>query len=150
MTPWPLTVALMAPITGRLAGTLPGAWLCAAGSLLLALGLAGIATGPFAGNAVSLVPFIMMGGMGFGLFQVPNNREMFLAAPPERSGAAGGIQSTARSTGQTIGALLITLLFSVTSANLAPRIGMGMAAALTLIAGWVSIMRLARRQRTSQ
>ncbi|HEX9211593.1 MAG TPA: MFS transporter, partial [Bradyrhizobium sp.] len=106
MTPWPLTVALMAPFTGRLADTLPSAWLCAAGGLLLALGLAGIATGPFAGNAVSLVPFIMMCGLGFGLFQVPNNREMFLAAPPERSGAAGGIQGTARLTGQTIGALL--------------------------------------------
>jgi len=75
---------------------------------------------------------------------------MFLAAPPERSGAAGGIQGTARLTGQTIGALLITLLFSVTSADLAPRIGMTMAAALTLIAGWVSITRLARMQRTSQ
>ena len=150
MTPWPLTVALMAPIAGRLAATLPSAWLCAAGGMLLALGLAGIAAGPFAGNAVSLVPFIMISGMGFGLFQVPNNREMFLAAPPERSGAAGGIQGTARLTGQTIGALLITLLFSVTSADLAPRIGMTMAAALTLIAGWVSITRLARMQRTSQ
>ena len=40
MTPWPLTVAVAGPISGRLAERVPTAWLCAAGGVCLAVGLA--------------------------------------------------------------------------------------------------------------
>jgi DHA2 family multidrug resistance protein-like MFS transporter len=77
----------------------------------------------------------------FGLFQVTNNRNMFLSTPRARSGAAGGMQSTARLTGQTIGGLIMTLLFTMTSIDLAPRVGLGIAAVLTLLAGLISTLR---------
>lgn len=141
ITPWPLTVALVAPISGRLVNRISGAWLCAAGGALLALGLALAALVPDDGRPFLLIPFIVLCGLGFGLFQVPNNRNMFLSAPRERSGAAGGMQGTARLTGQTIGAVIMTLLFTMTSIELAPRIGLGIAAALTLMAGLVSTRR---------
>ena len=48
MTPWPLTVAIAAPLAGRLADRVPTAWLCALGGVCLALGLA----------AVSLMSFL--------------------------------------------------------------------------------------------
>ncbi|MFG3756719.1 hypothetical protein ACGE32_30770, partial [Klebsiella pneumoniae] len=59
----------------------------------------------------------------------------------ERSGAAGGMQGTARLTGQTAGAVIMTLLFSVMGLDLAPRIGLGVAAVLALASGLVSVMR---------
>ncbi|KAJ8138081.1 hypothetical protein OY671_008706, partial [Metschnikowia pulcherrima] len=60
---------------------------------------------------------------------------MFLAARPERSAAAGGMQGTARSTGQTAGAVLMTASFTLTTPNLAPRIGLIVGASFALIAG---------------
>lgn len=144
ITPWPLTVAVVAPIAGRLAERVPGAWLCALGGGLLAVGLAGAALHPTAGRPSALVPFVVLCGAGFGLFQVPNNRDMLLCVPRARSGAAGGMQGTARLTGQTVGAVLMTLLFSLTSMDVATRVGLGAAAALTLTAGLVSTLRAPR------
>lgn len=141
ITPWPLTVALVAPLAGRLANRVSGALLCALGGALLALGLAGAALWPLSGSAFALLPFLVLCGLGFGLFQVSNNRNMLLSAPRARSGAAGGMQSTARLTGQTLGAVMMTLLFTLTSMDLAPRMGLGIAALLTLIAGLVSTLR---------
>jgi MFS transporter, DHA2 family, multidrug resistance protein len=83
----------------------------------------------------------MLCGLGFGLFQVSNNRNMFLSAPPERSGAAGGMQGTARLVGQTLGAILMTLLFNLISVDMAPKFGLGIAAVLTLAAAVMSVLR---------
>lgn len=145
MTPWPLSVAAAATVTGRLADRISTAWLCAAGGACLALGLAAAALWPMHGDPRPLIPLAMVCGLGFGLFQVPNNRNMFLSAPRERSGAAGGMQGAARLTGQTAGAVLMTLLFTVVSVDAAPRIGLGIGAALTLAAGLLSASRVRGR-----
>jgi DHA2 family multidrug resistance protein-like MFS transporter len=142
MTPWPLTVAVAAPLSGRLSNRVPTAWLCAAGGTCLALGLAAASLWPLHGSALPLVPLTMLCGLGFGLFQVPNNRNMFLSAPPERAGAAGGMQGTARLAGQTAGGVAMSLLFTLVSAESAPRVGLGIGAVLTLVAGLVSVLRV--------
>lgn len=139
MTAWPLSVAATATVSGRLADRLPPAWLCAGGAALLAIGLASASLWHLEGDPSPLILFASICGVGFGLFNVPNNRAMFMAAPPERSAAAGGLQGTARLTGQTAGAVLTTALFTVTSLNLAPRIGLLVGAVLALIAAFVSI-----------
>jgi len=141
MTPWPLAVALMAPLAGRLADRISGAWLCALGGVALAIGLACLALCPLGAAPWALIGFVALCGAGFGLFQVSNNRNLFLSAPRARSSAAGGMQGTARLTGQTLGALTMTLVFTTTSLDIAPRIGFGIAAGLTLIAGLVSTLR---------
>jgi len=78
----------------------------------------------------------------FIAFNVPsNNRNMFLSAPNERSGAAGGMQGTARLFGQTAGTVIMTLLFTLASADAAPQIGLGIGAVLTFVAGLVSTLQ---------
>ncbi len=144
LTPWPLMTAIAAPLTGRFANQVSGPWLCALGGALLTAGLAAAALWPLHGNAQPLALFTMICGLGFGLFQVPNNRNMLLSAPRERSGAAGGMQGTARLTGQTAGAIIMTLLFTLTAVSAAPRIGLAVAAVLTLAAGLVSTLRVGR------
>jgi DHA2 family multidrug resistance protein-like MFS transporter len=141
MTPWPLTVALAAPLAGHLANRVPTAWLCAAGGACLAVGLVAAAVWPLQGSVWPLVPLTGLCGLGFGLFQVPNNRNMFLSAPRERAGAAGGLQASARLAGQTAGGVVMSLLFTVAPVDAAPRIGLGIGAALTLLAGLVSVLR---------
>lgn len=145
MTPWPLSVAAAATVTGRLADRVSTAWLCAIGGAGLALGLAAAALWPLHGDPRLLLPFAVVCGLGFGLFQVPNNRNMLLSAPRERSGAAGGLQGAARLTGQTAGAVLMTLLFTTASLNAAPRIGLGIGAVLALAAGLLSAARVRAR-----
>lgn len=141
MTPWPLTVAVTSQIAGRWSELVPTAWLCAVGCIGLTVGLGLLGLWPHGGEPLALAIPIALCGFGFGLFQVPNNRSMFLAAPSERSGAAGGMQGTARLTGQTFGALLMTSLFASFSVGLAPRIGLCLAACMTLAAGVVSLRR---------
>ena len=146
MTPWPLTVALAAPVAGRLANRVSTAWLCAAGGVCLAIGLAATSLLPLQSYPLLLIPLTMLCGLGFGLFQVPNNRNMFLSAPSERSGAAGGMQGTARLVGQTAGSVSMSLLFAMASVDTATRIGLGIGAVLTLAAGLVSTLRFRPRQ----
>lgn len=141
MTPWPLTVAVAAPLAARLATHVSTAWLCAAGGVFLAFGLAAAAMWPLQESLPPLALLTMLCGLGFGLFQVPNNQNIFLSAPRERSGAAGGMQGTARLAGQTAGAIVMTLLFTLASVDAAPRIGLGIAAVLALTAGLVSVLR---------
>ena len=140
MTPWPLAVAAAALIAGRLSDRLPSSRLCVAGGGLLAVGLGGIALLPHGASAVALVGFTIMCGLGFGLFQVPNNRTLFLSAPIERSAAAGGMQGTARLTGQTSGAILITSLFVLAPAAAAPRLGLAIGALCAIVAAIVSAL----------
>lgn len=145
MTAWPLSVAITAVVAGRLADRISTAWLCAAGGTCLAIGLAATALWPLRGDPHWLIIFSVLCGLGFGLFQVPNNRNMFLSAPAERSGAAGGMQGTARLSGQTAGAVLMTLLFATTALAAAPRIGLGIGAVMALAAGLVSVLRAPAR-----
>lgn len=135
MTAWPLAVAVTAPVAARLVRRVSAPRLCAAGCIALAAGLATAALWPLRGGPLHLVPCTVVCGLGFGLFNIPNNRTLFLTAPSERSGAAGGAQGTARLAGQTAGALIMTLLFSMVSTAVAPRLGLGIGAGLALVAG---------------
>jgi DHA2 family multidrug resistance protein-like MFS transporter len=141
MTAWPLAVAATAPLAGRLAERIPTSRLCAAGGACLAVGLAALSLWPLDARPLALIPLTSLCGVGFGLFQVPNNRNMFLAAPVERSGAAGGMQGTARLAGQTAGSVIVGLLFTTWSMDVAPRLGLSIAAVLTLAAGAASALR---------
>lgn len=141
LTLWPLTVALVGPLAGKLADRVPTSWLCLAGGVLLALGLGMAAVWPAHGQSLVFGLCTMLCGLGFGLFNVSNNRNMFLSAPRERSGAAGGLQGVARLTGQTVGALMMTLLFELSPLGVASRIGLAIGATLTMVAGITSLLR---------
>jgi DHA2 family multidrug resistance protein-like MFS transporter len=52
------------------------------------------------------------------------------------------MQGTARLMGQTAGAIIMTLLFTLTSVGVAPRVGLAIASVLTLAAGLVSTRRV--------
>ena len=52
-------------------------------------------------------------GIGYGLFQSPNNRSIQSSAPRERSGAPQAIQSIARVGGQTTGAVIVAIVFAI-------------------------------------
>ena len=141
MIPWPLTVALVAPLAGRLSNKWSTAWLCSVGGICLSTGLAGAALWPLQENLMMLVPLTMLCGLGFGLLNVANNRSMFLSAPMSRSGAAGGMQGTARLLGQTAGAVIMTLLFNLFPADSAPQLALGAGALLNVFAALICTLQ---------
>ena len=79
-------------------------------------------------------------GAGFGLFLSPNARLIIGSAPQERASAVGGLISTNRIFGQTLGATLVAALFAL-------GLGVGstpalVATGLSLFAGLCSVSRL--------
>lgn len=142
LLPWPLAVAVTGPLAGKLADRTRTALLCLVGGVFLAIGLGSAALVSIHGHPLAVGFCMMICGVGFSLFNVSNNRNMFMSAPRERSGAAGGLQSIARLTGQTLGAVVMTFLFASYPMGFAPRIGLAIAALLTLAAGVTSMMRI--------
>ncbi|HVY80789.1 MAG TPA: MFS transporter [Steroidobacteraceae bacterium] len=141
MTPWPVGVALAAPIAGRLADRYPAGILGGIGLLMLSAGLALLAFFPQGGDAVDLIWRMTLCGLGFGFFQSPNNRAIVATAPRSRAGAAGGMLSTARLLGQTVGAAGVALFFGV-SPQKGSNLALSVAAGVALIAAVVSMLRL--------
>jgi MFS transporter, DHA2 family, multidrug resistance protein len=111
MTPWPLALALAAPLAGRLADRYAAGMLGGFGLLVMAAGLVLLALLSPGGGAAGFVWRMALCGLGFGFFQAPNNRAIITAAPRERSGAAGGMLSAARLLGQSLGAAAVAILF---------------------------------------
>lgn len=142
ITAWPLGVVVTAPVAGRLIGRYADGSLAAAGLAVLAVGLVLMATLPAHPADPDIAWRMVVCGIGFGLFQSPNNHAIVTSAPSQRAGAAGGMLATARLTGQSIGAVLLASIFHVASAQgRGPSIALGIAAGLAAVASGFSAMR---------
>ena len=144
MTPWPLVVAVMAPIAGRLSDRYPAGILGSLGLALLGVGMALLAMLPASPHVADIVWRMAICGFGFGFFQAPNLKALMSSAPPGRSGGASGIVATARLTGQTIGAALAALCFSLAGRDGA-TIALVLGAAFAAVGCLMSSLRLAVR-----
>ena len=144
ITPWPIGVGISAPIAGRLAERHAAGLLGGIGLLVFAAGLASLAFLPPHPDVTSIVWRMALSGVGFGLFQSPNNRTMIAAAPRERSGGASGMLGTARLLGQTIGAALVALLLA-RSAMDGARFALILGTGFALLGAALSALRLSPR-----
>jgi len=144
MTAWPLCIVVVAPIVGRLIGRYPDGLLGGIGLGTMATGLALLAALPVQPDNADIVWRMALCGIGFGLFQSPNNHSIVTSAPQNRSGGASGMLGGARLTGQTIGAALLAIIFS--SANVhdgrGPVIALALAACFAAAGGAFSMLRL--------
>ena len=136
LTPWPLAVALIAPVAGRLADRFSAPLLGGIGLAIMAVGLGLMATLPAHPSALAIVWRTALCGLGFGFFNSPNNRAMITSAPANRSGGASGMVATARLLGQTTGAALVALCFEAVPLE-------GAAVALWVAAGFAGVAAVA-------
>lgn len=149
MTSWPFVIILVAPTSGWLVGKVHPGILGGLGLLVMSIGCFSLA---FVSPGVShfgVVWRLMLCGMGFGLFQSPNNHLLLSSAPPERSGSASGMLATARLTGQTTGAALVALMFHLFGDG-APHDAMLLAGVLTVCGALCSCLRLGERMPQSR
>jgi len=149
MTPWPVSVAIAAPIAGRLADRYPAGILGSVGLLTLAAGQTLLALFPEHGAPTDLIWRMALCGLGFGFFQAPNNRTIVASAPRERAGAAGGMLATARLLGQTLGAAGLAILFRAFPLK-GSNFALGVGAGIALTAAVVSVSRLAGKTASKQ
>ncbi|WP_428672630.1 MFS transporter [Reyranella sp.] len=113
LTAWPVALATIAPIAGRLADRHHPGVLGAIGLTSMTAGLVLTALLPPDPSALDVMWRLVLCGAGFGIFTSPNNRLMMNAVPRERSGSAGGTIATSRTLGQTMGAALVALIFGL-------------------------------------
>ncbi len=112
LTPWPISVAVVARLAGRLADRFPVAILGTAGLTLMAFGAAMLALLPDRPTIPDIIWREMLCGLGFGFFQAPNNREIMSSLPDQFTSVAAGMLATARVFGQSLGAALVAVVFA--------------------------------------
>lgn len=113
VTPWPLLVAVAAPVAGRLSARHPAAVLGSIGLAVLTCGLLLLATMPGVPADWDVAWRMGICGIGFGFYQTPNNITLMTAGPPERSGAASGMVAVARTVGWSLGSAIVALVFGL-------------------------------------
>ncbi len=140
ITPWPLGTMIIAPLAGILSDRYPAGLLGGIGMGIATAALLLLAFLPAHVSQLELAWRMMLCGCGFGLFLSPNARLIVHSAPHDRAASAGGLISTTRLTGQTLGATLLAALLSFgVGSNRVPAL---VAAGLALFAGICSVARL--------
>ncbi|RZL66165.1 MAG: MFS transporter [Variovorax sp.] len=152
-TPWPVAIVFAAPLSGRLADRYGAALLASTGLLLLGLGLALLALlRPAPASTPDIAWRVFICGLGFGLFQTPNNREFMSSTPEAMLGNASGMLTMSRTFGQAMGATVVSIVLSLYAAG--ERAGQALfnatgaiaalwvAAAAVLLAAVISALRL--------
>jgi DHA2 family multidrug resistance protein-like MFS transporter len=140
MTPWPLAIALMAPVSGYLCDRYPPGIVGTVGLILCATGQALLAFLPEGAGVFDVAWRMALCGTGIGLFGPPNLRQILGATPKHRTGAVGGLVGTNRLTGQSLGAAFAALVLNLAPMN-ANVVALGIAAGLATIAACISLAR---------
>ena len=140
IAPWPLTTMIVAPTAGALSDRYPAGLLGGIGMGIATIALLLLAWLPAAPTYVDVAWRMALCGAGFGLYLSPNARLIVGSAPRERAASAGGLISTTRLTGQTLGATLVAALLATNLGNTAvPAL---IAAGLSVVAAILSLARL--------
>jgi DHA2 family multidrug resistance protein-like MFS transporter len=140
IAPWPLTTMVVAPLAGSLSDRYPAGLLGGIGMVIATVALILLAFLPAHPEYFDVAWRMALCGAGFGLFLSPNARLIVGSAPRERAASAGGLVSTTRLVGQTMGATGVATMLALGFGTMpTPAL---VAAALTVIAGLCSVSRL--------
>jgi len=112
LTPLPLALAVVAPLSGTLADRVGSRWLAPVGLALSSLGLILLTGLAPASSIFFLILALVVTGIGQGLFQSPNTRAIMEAAPPEEQGVASGTLATSRVIGQCLSVAVAGAVFA--------------------------------------
>jgi EmrB/QacA subfamily drug resistance transporter len=111
LTPLPLTIAVVAPISGSLADRMGTRWLAFTGLLMACMGLVLISQLNAQSSVQDIIWRLVVTGIGQGLFQSPNNSALMGSAPRGQQGSAAGFLATGRVVGQSISVALAGAVF---------------------------------------
>ncbi len=142
LTPWPLAALVAAPTAGYLVERIHPGVLGSIGMVLFGVGLFSLSLLHHHSTPMDIVWRMALCGLGFAVFQTPNNSMILAAAPTNRSGAASGMLGMARLLGQTTGTALVALLFSFVAHDKSTFVCLWVACGFAVAAAVVSSLRL--------
>ncbi|MEZ0165870.1 MFS transporter [Kineococcus sp. LSe6-4] len=116
-TPWPAVIVVVAPLAGRAADRVSPTLLAFAGLSVLAGGLLSLALLPADASTLDVLARTALCGLGFAVFQSPNNRDMMSAAPLRHAASAAGVLNLNRTVSQSTGSGAVSVVFVVTGAG---------------------------------
>lgn len=116
-TPWPLVIVIVAPLSGRLADRYSSSLLAVIGLSIFTLGLLSLALLGGHPPIWQVLASTAFTGLGFAVFQSPNNRDMMSAAPMKYASAAAGILNVNRTLAQTAGAGAVSMALVLAGAS---------------------------------
>lgn len=145
LLPFPATLLVVSPLAGWLSDRVEPTRMGVAGMTIAVAGLLLLAFMPLSAGQPGIAWRLSLTALGFGLFLAPNSRLLIGRAPRDRAAAAGGLLSTARLLGQTLGAVALGIL-------LAAGMGIGPAPLLVscALAAVAALCSLARFRTTRQ
>src|SRR5882672_5536481 len=111
-TALPLSLALVAPVSGSLADRFGSRWLALGGLALAALGLLALAQLNVHSSDWRIIWPLLVTGVGQGLFMTPNARALMNAAPANEQGESSGLLATGRVLGQSLSVALTGAIFA--------------------------------------
>ena len=112
MTPLPLMLAIVAPVSGSLADRWGSRWLSPVGLAIACFGLFLVSQINAQSSGLDIIWRLAIIGIGQGLFQSPNTRTMMGAASRNAQGEASGLLATGRVIGQSMSVALIGTVFA--------------------------------------
>jgi len=118
MTAFPLTMMIIAPISGHASDRIGPIALTTSGLFVSAIGFLYLSTLTISSLFWQIVPGLLLMGLGAGLFQSPNNSSVMSSVPPNKLGVSGGISALVRNVGMVIGIAFSVSLFQGREASL--------------------------------
>jgi EmrB/QacA subfamily drug resistance transporter len=111
----PIIGGLVSPVAGNLTDRFGTRSIMLIGLILMTIGCFAVATLDGQMRDLDYVWRVMPLGLGWGIFQSPNNAAILSAVPPERLGIASGLLSLTRTLGQTTGLPLFATIFATSA-----------------------------------
>jgi len=112
LTPLPITIACIAPLSGSLADRIGSRWLAAGGLAIACVGLVLISQLNAQSSLFDIIWRLVFTGMGQALFQSPNNSALLGSVPHAQQGSASGFLATGRTMGQSVSVALAGAIFA--------------------------------------
>lgn len=144
LTPWPIATLITAPAAGYMIERIHPGILGSIGMVIFGIGLFSLSTLNAESTEIGIIWRLALCGMGFGLFQTPNNSTIISSAPTNRSGGASGMLGMARLLGQTFGTTLVALLFSFVAQGKSTSVCLLVGGVFALVAAIVSGLRISK------
>ena len=139
LAPWPLSMMIVAPLSGWLSDRVTPALLGGIGMLISIVTLPMLAFLPANPRYIDIAWRMALCGLGFSLLLMPIARLIIRSAPRHRAAAAGSLVSMTRTFGQTIGATLVAALLALGAGY--GRLPVLLATGLALVAGLCIVVR---------
>ena len=135
-TPWPFVIMLVAPISGRLADKLRPSLLATVGLCIYSAGLLAIASLGLRPPVWAVYASTALAGLGYGIFQAPNNREMQGSVPFSFASSAAAVLNLNRTLAQSAGSGAVSVALVLAGATSGSPVEQARAATAVL---WVAL-----------